>query len=114
MFGGLSVIYQLHNRGSSKTVPTGANCVEFYLRELQRQRDALRSIMRWCVVPLIPGAIVFNIGIAVSHPWGPVVCLSLAAVLWLAGSLFVYKLNQWGARKLQSEVDELTELLHDR
>ena len=114
VFGGLSIIYQLHKKTSSKTVPAGANCAEFHRRELQRQRDALRSIMRWYVIPLIPGAIVFNIGIAASHPWGPIVCLSLAAVFWVAGSLFVYKLNQWGARKLQREIDELTELLHDR
>ena len=114
VFGGLSIIYQLHRRASSKTVPAGANCAEFHWRELQRQRDAFLSIMRWYVGPLIPGAVVFNIGIATSHPWGPLVILSIAAVLWGGTGLLVYKLNQWGARKLQREVDDLSELLHDR
>ena len=114
VLGGLSVIYQFHRRASSKTVPAGANCAEFHRRELQRQRDALRSIMRWYVGPLIPGAIVFNIGIATNHPWGPLLILSIAAVLWGGTTLLVYKLNQWGARKFQREIDDLSELLHDR
>ncbi len=114
VFGGLTVFYQLHKRASSKPVPTVTDCVEFHRRELQRQRDALRSIVRWYVGPLIPGAIVFSIGIAVRHPWNPLVILSIAALLWVGTGMLVYKLNQWGARKLQREIDDLSELLHDR
>ncbi len=114
VFGGLSIIYQLHKRGSSRTVPTGASCAEFHRSELQRQRDALLSIMRWYVGPLIPGAVVFNIGIAAVHPWGPWLVLSLATAGWVALGLMVYMLNQRGARKLQREIDELQELLQGR
>ena len=41
-------------------------------------------------------------------------CEHEAETILVATSVFVYMLNQWGARKLQREVDELSELLHDR
>ena len=112
--GVLYVAYQLHNRGSARRVPAGINSLEFHTRELKRQRDALRGIFRWYMLPVIPGIAVFNIAVASIHPWGPVVWLGFQASIGVAVFVFLYKLNQRGARKLQREIDELTELLHDR
>lgn len=106
--------YQLYKRGSSKRVPLGAECLEFHRRELKGQRDALRGIFRWYMLPMIPGFVVFGIAMAMIHSWGPVVSLNFHALIGVAVFVLVYKLNQRGARTLQHEIDELTELHDDR
>lgn len=111
--GVLYVAYQLYKRGSSKRVPVGAKSLEFHSRELKRQRDALRGIFRWYMLPMIPGFVVFGIAMAMIHPWGPVVSLSFHALIGVAVFVLVYILNQRGARTLQREIDELTRMLHD-
>ena len=65
------------------------------------------------MLPMIPGIVVFTISLAMIHPWGPVVW-GLQASVAVAVFVFVYRLNQQGARKLQREIDQLTELLRDR
>ena len=112
--GVLYVVYQLHKRGPARTIPVGMSSVEFHLRELKRQRDNLQTVWRWYMRPMIPGIVVFDIVLAMKHPWGPLVCLSLMAAILVATSVFVYMLNQWGARKLQREIEDLSELLYDR
>ena len=112
--GVLYVAYQLHKRGSARRVPAGVNSLEFHRRELKRQRDALRGIFRWYMLPMFPGIVVFDIALAMIHPWGPVVWLGLQASIAVAVSVFIYKLNQREARKLHREIDQLTELLQDR
>ena len=66
------------------------------------------------MLPMIPGIVVFTIALAMIHPWGPVVWLALQASIAVAVFVFVYKLNQQGARKLQREIDQLKKLLRDR
>lgn len=112
--GVLYVVCQLHKRGPARTIPAGMSSVEFHLRELKRQRDNLQTVWRWYMRPMIPGIVVFDIALAMKHPWGPLVCLSLMAAILVATSVFVYMLNQWGARKLQREIEDLSELLYDR
>ena len=53
--GTLYSMFELSRRASNNT-PPGADvsaCIEFYLRELERQRDALRSVFRWYLLPLV-------------------------------------------------------------
>ena len=65
------------------------------------------------MLPMIPGIVVFTIALAMIHPWGPVVW-PLQASISVAVFVFLYRLNQQGARKLQREIDQLAELLRDR
>jgi hypothetical protein len=55
--GILYVVWQLHRKGSSRSVPAEmglASCLEFHRSELERQRDLLRSVWRWYLGPWFP------------------------------------------------------------
>ena len=111
--GTLYVCAQLHKRGSPRTVLPGATFLAFHRNELERQRDALRSVWRWYLGPFVPGLIVFHVGGEFDDP--PVTCLSLLGYpsVLLAVYFCIFKLNQWAARKLQRELDELAALERD-
>lgn len=118
--GTLYVMLQLHRRGSVRTAPSDlglSTCIEFHRKSLQRQRDALRTIWSWYLLPFVPGLAVFEIGSAMNQ-WkahavglGHVVIGFLASLAIMA-ALFggIWRLNQWAAGKLQKQIDELTAL----
>ena len=110
------VAWQLHRRGSAVSPETAGQMpiYEFVRAQLVRQRDALRSIFWWYILPFLPGLamILVGNGLAVPAGKGPPIW---ARWLWLAVMIAVFVgvwgLNQWGARKLQrriSEIDALT------
>jgi len=112
--GALYVAYQLHRRASSETMPAGdalENCLGFHRHELERQRDALQSVWRWSLVPLIPGLAVFVAGLAVQVPIGPLrarIAFSVASLAVVGGIFWlVAKWSRNAARKLQTEIDNL-------
>jgi uncharacterized membrane protein HdeD (DUF308 family) len=117
--GILYVIYHLHRRGSARSVPTDmalSTCLEFHRAELERQRDLLRSVWNWYLLPLVPGMLVFLIGLCrfVMQQPGARAHLGFIA-LWFSGTVafcagvfaLVGWVNQLGARKLQSKIDAL-------
>ena len=106
----LYMVYQLHKRGSSESVPTGASSIVFHRTELERQRDALQSVWRWYLLPFVPGMIIFLIGRAIENPPGSWAPLNVTVLLCVAVFFLVGKLNQRAARKLQHQIDELAEL----
>jgi hypothetical protein len=103
------VACQLYRRGSVQTLPADSaltTCLDFHRKELERQRDLLRGVWSWYLLPLVPGLIVFLGGAFQATPdglWrvGPVA--GFCAALFLA----VGKLNQNAARALQREIDAL-------
>jgi hypothetical protein len=117
--GILFVAFALHKRGATHAVPADLafrTCVEFHRNELQRQRDLLRGVWSWYLLPLVPGLFVFQAGlleqalkqpVALSHAGAIVTPFAIA----LGGSAIVFvgigSLNQWAARKLQRKIDEL-------
>jgi hypothetical protein len=114
--GALFVAYQLHRRASSETAPAATEfeqCLGFHRRGLERQRDALENIWSWYLGPLIPGLAVFIAGTAITAPI-PIRYRVLTAALSFAfvGGVFwlVAKLNQIGARKLQTKIEQLKAL----
>jgi len=81
-------------------------------RELVRQRDALRSVWRWYLMPFVPGMVVFTVGTSLetgaSLPaWA--VALSALVSLSFIGAVFfgVWALNAYAARKLDAQIKEL-------
>lgn len=118
--GALLVMFELHRRGSARTPPADLGlrtCIEFHRRSLERQRDALRTVWTWYLLPFVPGLAVFETGSAINqwkaHPVGleHFVLASLAAPAIVAAVYFaVWRLNQWAAGKLQKRIDELTAL----
>ena len=108
--GTLYVIYQLHRRASPQTLPSElalVGSVEFYRRQLVRQRDALQSVWKWYLSPLIPGLLVFTAGI----PWGRpdphrrsgAFYFAFIAIVFLG----IWWLNRRAAARLDRQIAEL-------
>jgi len=58
--GTMYALLELHRRGGTRSVPADAGIaasVEFHRRELERQRDALRSVWLWYLLPFAPGLV---------------------------------------------------------
>jgi len=117
--GTLFVVYTLHTRGSARIMPAqfaSRSCIEFHREELLRQRDLLRSVWIWYLLPFVPGMVVFLLGLylwTMQQPNAPAHQGRIAAVYLLtaAGCAVVFigvgKLNAWAARKIQREIDAL-------
>jgi len=108
--------WQLHRRASA--VPpemAGAMPIYAFVRgQLVRQRDALRGIFWWYILPFLPGIALIFAGNGL-HPEteaaGPphwVRWLAFAGVFSIIG--FIWWLNQIGARRLQKRIDEIDAL----
>ena len=103
------VLYHLHARGSAKAVPESlalGTCLEFHRRELERQRDLLRDVWRWYLLPFVPGLLAFVAPALMRHPeqWTRALPVML---LWPAMFYAIWRLNKRAADKLQSQIDEL-------
>lgn len=119
--GTLYVMYQLHRRASARISPADAgmkSCLEYHRQELERQRDALRAVWSWYLLPFVPGMAVFLAGMMVNqwraHPGLLLPTLAgfgLLALIMAAVFFAVWKLNQWSAKKLQVQIDELDALM---
>lgn len=108
MIGTAYVAWQLHRRASSPSASPGLPGLAFHRQQLERQRDALRSVWSWYVAPLVPGVVVFRWGVETqldaSAPFarGLYANLAIAAVL-----LIVVLINRYAASKLQRQIDQL-------
>ena len=75
------------------------------------QRDALRSVWRWYLLPLVPGLAAVLLVTGMERGFDVrIVLLALAFAAVFGG---VWLLNQWGARKLDRKVEELRVLETD-
>jgi len=107
--------WQLHSRGSSSALPKDvglSSFIDFQRRELVRQRDALRSVWRWYLGPLVPGMAMLIVAFGRANP-GHLRHMNLIAAIYAAavGAVFVAiaRLNSSAARRLQRQIDELDE-----
>ena len=112
------VAWQLHRRGSAVSPDRSGEMPlsTFLCMQLARQRDALRSIFWWYILPFIPGIALILIGngqdpqMAKHAPiWLRWVGLGATATMF-AG---VWWLNQLGARKLQRRIEEIDQLISE-
>ena len=107
--GTLVIAYQFRKRMSTRSFTAAAasmSCLEFYRRELERQRDANLSIWSWYILPMLPGTAMMLIGMAFMPALGPVVAL-FYAVAFTAAFIFTGVANKRAARRLQQKIDEL-------
>lgn len=121
--GTLYVMYQLHRRASTRVSPAelGTNsCLEYFRRELERQRDALRAVSSWYLLPFVPGVAFFLAGMMANqlktHPTTLLPTMAgfgILALIVAAVFLAIRKLNQRSANKLQIRIDELDGLTRD-
>jgi amino acid transporter len=114
----LYVAWQLHRRASA-VPPEAAGTMpllQFARAQLVRQRDALRSLFWWYLLPFLPGLTLFLIGngqdpeliakVPVLTRW-----LGLLGMIAIFGA--IWWLNQLGARRLQRHIDEIDALTGD-
>lgn len=113
------VAWQLHRRGSAISPETAGQVpiYEFVRAQLVRQRDALRSIFWWYILPFLPGLamILAGSGLVVPAGGGPPIwvrLLSLAATIGIIA--VVWLLNQLSARILQRRISEIDALMDEQ
>ncbi len=114
--GAIYVAWHIQVWGAPKSLPADmgrANCVGFYRRELERQRDLLSGIWKWYLGPLIPGmALLVTYAIVAAPPhrrWFPVVyAVAAAAFFWIIG-----RMNQRAAQRLSGQIAELDSEVSD-
>jgi hypothetical protein len=107
MAGMAYAMFQLHRLGArSLPADTGTRAsLEFHRLELERQRDALRTVWRWYLLPFAPG-ILMSVGVkAIEHGiTAKLVGLTAFIVLLFVGA---WALNQSAARKLERRIQAL-------
>lgn len=123
--GALFVVYHLHKWGSAKPLPMEmafSTCLDCHRKELERQRDLLRSVWTWYLLPFVPGMVLFLLGLFrftvgmadVRSRGGVVAILALVfgavAVICTCKFVAIGKLNESAARKFQAEIDALDAL----
>ena len=102
-----TVLWQLHRRASTQASPEdlGQPGLRSYRAQLVRQRDAMRSVWLWYILPLLPGYELFI--------WSRRVAMAMSGGGWWIYALMpalgavVVALNLYGARKLKREIDRL-------
>lgn len=114
--GAIYVSWRLHmlaRAASREEVAAAADsCADFHRAELVRQRDALRAIWSWYLGPLVPGLVLFWIGVGVAPSVDlPLIGrIAIAAVgLAIGAAVFfgIAALNRRAASALQTEIDAL-------
>jgi hypothetical protein len=112
----LSVVWQLHRRASAVS-PERAGEAPLYLflrAQLVRQRDALREVFWWYLLPFVPGFAVIFMGNGIvpeierAGPpiWARWLILGVLAAIYVG----VWWINQVAVRKLQRHIDEIDAL----
>ena len=109
--GMVYVMYQLHRRGSAKTMPTAAAAapsLAFYREELKRQRDLTASVWSWYLGLFVPGLLLSAIASA-SHDLHlhHIAVVTFWYVLIAAFFVFVWRLNARATRCLERMIADL-------
>jgi purine-cytosine permease-like protein len=121
VMGTIYVVYMLHTRGSAKNIPDAlarASFIDFYRSSLESQRDLLRDVWRWYLLPFVPGmaAMLVSFGIRDGLWLTPTPSpnqlrdgffLLVFAAVMVVLYLVLAAVNKRSARKLQAEIDAL-------
>jgi hypothetical protein len=105
------VVYRLHSRGSTPPLPAELgmrSALEFHCLQLVRQRDLLRSVWWWYLLPLLPGMLVVQIGRALVHP-ERLTGVVIYCVVVVGGAAGIHELNRRAAARIQERIDRLNE-----
>lgn len=101
----LFVMAQLNKRSASIRVNPGTEPVlSFHRKQLERERNSLRTVWAWYVLPTVPGSILLAVGVVQARPEADVT-RHFGIILLVYVIVLLY--NAWGARQLQKEIDAL-------
>jgi len=102
--GACIMVYQLYRRTTVQQMPTDLaleDCISFHRRALERQRDALRRVWLWYLLPAAPGVALLLAAQTSARP------LAMRVVILAAVTVFVLFVNGRAASQLQRAIDEL-------
>jgi hypothetical protein len=107
----IAVAYMIHRWGTTRTLPSDlalTSALAFHRGQLERQRDLLRSVWWWYLLPFAPGVLVLEIGQALAQPerTSRIIALSVVMLLLMVG---IYALNLRAAARIQRQIDRLKE-----
>jgi len=103
------VCYRLRVYGSAASLQDNVginNSLEFYRAQLERQRDLLRSVWIWFLLPFVPGFVVGLIGYARAQPSHQAATIVYSVLAMLLG-IGLHLLNHRAAVRLQRVLDRL-------
>jgi hypothetical protein len=108
----LFAVWQLYRRASAEPPERAGTMplLAFTRAQLLRQRDALRSIFWWYMLPFLPGMALIVIGAMLSRG-GPQLRDAIGMAVLVAVFAGVWWINQLAARKLQRHIGEIDELM---
>jgi len=114
--GALFIMVWIHFRASANPIPSHISFMDYtsrYREELRRQQSALRTVWLWYLAPLVPGLVLFTIGMSrlLEHAPGSRRPMWPFLVVMVGTFVGVWLLNLRGARRLQHQIDELSSLL---
>lgn len=113
------VLWQLHRRGSPGPTPAGGSAeslLVFQRAELARQRDALRSVPLWYLLPVVPSFVLILLGRWIQDPIRgrsaneDHAAILATAVIGLLLFTIVWLLNALGASRLDRAIDRIDAL----
>lgn len=114
VLGVVAVLFSLRRRGAAHRPDDAVPVRDHYRAELSRQRDALASVWRWYLAPLVPGlALLFaarwrevagDVGIGVANAR---ILPAIVVTIGVFGG--IHWLNRVGARRLDGEIAKLDE-----
>lgn len=106
----LWVMLQIHRRGANLPLPEdlAAQALPYQRAQLVRQREALHSVWRWYLAPLLPGLLLFGAGMYdASLGWGLPLGLDGLVLLVFGG---IHAVNRRAAAQLQPQIEALDAL----
>ena len=115
VLGALYVCWKLHTMAraaNADEMNAAESLADFHRKELLRQRAALASVWRWYLLPFVPGALVFVLGVSLS-PDNPAPFMAKLGVLAFAVAIeaavfvAVWWLNAQAAKALDKEIAAL-------
>lgn len=110
------IVLHLHQHGSTGSMPTQAlRSLDFLTGELMRQRDLLRNVWNWYLLPLVPGLTLFLMGLHEIRGTGGSPLVSERAILntvaaCVIGFALIAFANNRAACRLQRQIDHLNSL----
>jgi hypothetical protein len=106
--GTLFVMYYLVFRAGARDVPADSDAkdvLRFHHAELTRQRDILRDVPRWYLLPFLPGIVV-----ELASKWasGASTLVSVVVMFTVIGGAFylIWRLNLWAATWLDGQLKQ--------
>lgn len=111
----LYISWRLHQIGGAsnpKGLSSGKSLADHHRDALVRQRDALRSVWRWYLLPFAPGMLIFILGTTFETgsgvPLSALLATSTVSLGFVSAIFFgVHALNANAAKKLDAEITAL-------